>query len=121
MKSQYSEVIWRMLDPVPLPKNIRDRFAGKSMAITGYEIDQVRRTPSGDVPVPITWAYNHHYMAYITSEKAELVKKKGTHVGIGHDTEEYWEPVALDDHNPESDIPLSQLFSEGNGGEFRLR
>ena len=30
------------------------------MAIVGFEVDQVRRTPEGDVPVPINMAYNHH-------------------------------------------------------------
>ena len=34
------------------------RFANKTIAITGYEIDQVRQTPQGDVPVPITHAYS---------------------------------------------------------------
>ena len=43
-----------------------ERFAGKVIAITGYEQDQVMVTPTGkpgqnpsqDVSVPINWAYN---------------------------------------------------------------
>ena len=31
------------------------------MAIVGIEMDQVRKTPQGDVPVPINMAYNHHH------------------------------------------------------------
>jgi len=38
---------------------------GKGMAIVGWEIDQVRRTPQGDVSVPISASYNHHYNAQV--------------------------------------------------------
>lgn len=31
------------------------------MAITGYESDQVQRTPTGDIPLPITAAYSTIY------------------------------------------------------------
>ena len=56
------------------------RFAGKVMAITGYEQDQVMVTPTGqpgvnpsrDVSVPINWAYNHHYMAWMTGKDSYL-------------------------------------------------
>ena len=45
----------------------------------GYEIDQVRVTPSGDVPVPITWAYQHHYGVFLlNAKKAKLVKVKAS-------------------------------------------
>lgn len=59
IRSQYAEVFWRMMDPVPLDERIVARFANKTMAVVGYEVDQVRRTAAGDVPVPITHAYNH--------------------------------------------------------------
>ena len=34
------------------------------MALMGYEVDRVRNDPTTgkEVSVPITWAYNHHYM-----------------------------------------------------------
>merc|ERR1719482_1032949 len=57
---------------VPVPEEISKRFAGKTMAITGYEVDQVMKTDKGDVPVPINHAYNHHYVAWLKSEQAEL-------------------------------------------------
>ena len=44
-----------------MPADLVKRFAGSAMAITGYETDAVRRTPAGDVSVPINMAYNHHH------------------------------------------------------------
>ena len=49
-----------------LPTEIVARFANKTMAITGYEMDMVMVQPTGqpgahptqDVSVPINWAYN---------------------------------------------------------------
>ena len=57
ISTQYSEVYWTMMDPVPLDQEIIDKFKGKTLAIVGYETDQVMRTASGDVSVPITHAY----------------------------------------------------------------
>ena len=57
INSKYSEVYWTMMDPVPLDQEIIDKFKGKTLAIVGYETDQVMRTASGDVSVPITHAY----------------------------------------------------------------
>ena len=47
------------------------------MALVGYETDQVMRTPEGDVPVPITWAYNHHFVAYMSGAYSELQQLQG--------------------------------------------
>ena len=57
ISTQYSEVYWTMMDPVPLDQDVVDKFKGKIMAVVGYETDQVMRTESGDVSVPITHAY----------------------------------------------------------------
>ena len=38
---RYGEVYWTMMDPVPLEKSLVDRFKDKTMAIIGYETDQV--------------------------------------------------------------------------------
>ena len=43
-----------MMKPVELPSNIINRFTNKTMAIVGYEVDQVFKTKNGDVPLPIT-------------------------------------------------------------------
>ena len=36
------------------------------MAITGYEVDQVF---ANGTSVPVSWAYNHHYIAMIYNKK----------------------------------------------------
>lgn len=59
--STYAEIFWKTMDTVQLPPAIVKRFAGKPMAVIGLEWDQVRRTPGGDVSVPMNVAYNHHY------------------------------------------------------------
>jgi hypothetical protein len=58
IRTRYSQVYWTMMEPVKLPDDIVSRFAGKAMAITGHEADQVMKGagPNGeDVSVPITW------------------------------------------------------------------
>ena len=72
INSKYSEVYWTMMDPVPLEQAVIDKFKGKTLAIVGYETDQVMRTPTGDVSVPITHAYNHHYCAYMSGSLSEM-------------------------------------------------
>merc|ERR1711871_357467 len=57
----YSQVWWKPLAPAPLPDDLVKKYAGKAMAIVGWEIDQVQRTPTGDISVPISASYNHHY------------------------------------------------------------
>jgi len=59
VKTRYSQVYWTRSPNLPLPKDIVERFEGKVMAITGYEVDQVMKTPDGDKSVPIYNAYNH--------------------------------------------------------------
>lgn len=56
INSTYSEVFWTSLPEVNLPAEIVKRFKGKAMAIVGFESDQVRRTPDGDVSLPINLA-----------------------------------------------------------------
>lgn len=66
IKTLYSQVHWTSHGAIPLPDHIIDRFQdGKVMALMGYEVDQVRDDPvtGEEVSVPITWAYNHHYIA----------------------------------------------------------
>ena len=77
ISSQYSEVYWTMMDPVPLDTAVKEKFKGKIMAVVGYETDQVMRTPGGDVSVPITHAYNHHYCAYMSGAMSEMKQVTG--------------------------------------------
>ena len=77
INSKYTEVYWTMMDPVPLEQAVIDKFKGKTLAIVGYETDQVMRTPTGDVSVPITHAYNHHYCAYMSGAMSEMKQVTG--------------------------------------------
>ena len=60
-----------------MPADLVKRFAGSAMAITGYETDAVRRTPAGDVSVPINMAYNHHHDVNISSTQEGLARQHG--------------------------------------------
>ena len=57
----YSEVFWRTIGPVPLPDDIVERYNGSAMAVTGWEVDVVRKLDNGtEVSVPCFESYNHH-------------------------------------------------------------
>eukprot|EP00038_Savillea_parva_P006493 m.164130 g.164130 ORF g.164130 m.164130 type:complete len:753 (-) comp12385_c0_seq1:70-2328(-) len=122
--SLYSQVWWTSTAN-DIPDDIKQRFDGKVMAIVGMESDQVRKTPNGDVSVPITWAYNHHHDTAVVGKKSHLEKvhrsdKRMASVGkdyirLSHDMA--WIPV--EDEPTESGAPSSAMFSDGNGGEYR--
>lgn len=129
IQTRYSEVFWAGLPKVALPDRILERFANKTMAVVGYEVDQVRRQPNGeDIPVPITHAYNHHYCAYLlNSKKVRLVETEASpemvQSGLAHGSEDHWATELLEGTNDDDNCisePMVQFFSEGNGGEFRL-
>ena len=132
ISTRYSQVWWTMMQSVPLPDELIQRFDGKVMAVTGMETDQVMKTKDGDVSVPITWAYNHHYGAYLNGKDSVLEKiKLDTASGkpdprnfMGHamPNDEMWITRPSDtDSNPDSRFPASTVWAEGNGGEFRKR
>ncbi|CAB9505419.1 Stress up-regulated Nod 19 [Seminavis robusta] len=139
IRSKYSEVFWTGMDPVPIPQNIVDRFRNQTMAIVGYEVDQVRvdSATGKEVPVPITHAYNHHYVATMhNSKKGRVVQKKlsqeeldamephhrATMMSHGSDHFVTFEYHNQDDEAYESGAATSPItvFSEANGGEMRL-
>lgn len=114
VKSRYSQVVWKNLGDVSLPEEIRERFRGKIMAITGWEADVVRKTSSGDVPVPCYQSYNHHLTASIRSSYARMS------VGAGHDHGHGRVDVYEVDEGVGPDwIPQVQSFNENNGNEAR--
>ncbi|CAB9526280.1 expressed unknown protein [Seminavis robusta] len=125
IKTRYSEVFWASMPPVPLPHHVVERFRNKTMAVVGYEVDQVHRD---DTPVPITHAYNHHYCSWlVNSKRAKLVKKAASEeiirAGLTHGSDEHWATQLLmddDDRTGGGGDPMVQFFSEGNGGEMRL-
>jgi hypothetical protein len=134
MATHYGQVFWADQGNNALPADIVKRFANKTMAIVGYEQDQVMVYPTGhpgvnpeqDVSVPINWAYNHHYMGWMTGAHSELRKVKtsketdvygnGAH-GKDYVNKAFDLPSAAFRANPS--VPTSQMFSEGNGGESR--
>ena len=68
LATHYGEVFWTDMMNHPLPQNIIDRFDGKVIALTGYEMDQVMVEPQGqpgvnpnlDVSVPINWFVEYY-------------------------------------------------------------
>ena len=128
LATQYSQVFWRDMNNHPLPAAILKRFINKTIAIVGYEHDQVMVYPTGqpgvnpdlDVSVPINWAYNHHYGAYITDNSSSLTLVRDLDPLTHHGRSSMYMPkdkAGAPAPNPE--LPNSQFFSEGNGGESR--
>jgi len=126
INSTYGEVWWTS-GSNPMPDDVVKRFDGKVMAIVGLEMDQVRRTPEGDVSVPINMAYNHHHDTAVVGKHTRMIEvdmndpraKDGQYGPRNY--------VRLDHHKvwiPETDttadgFPTSAMFSDGNGGEYR--
>ena len=123
--SQYSEVVWRTLDPVPLPSDVVARYAnGGVMAVTGFEVNVVRRnkTTGEETSVPCSESYNHHYVSILKSSLATmepLVNGQPTGPNrFGHGPTHVWHAAAGSSAN-QSTVPLVQTFSEHNGNEAR--
>mmetsp|Transcript_58745 Transcript_58745/g.128742 ORF Transcript_58745/g.128742 Transcript_58745/m.128742 type:complete len:880 (+) Transcript_58745:49-2688(+) len=128
--THYGEVFWTSMGTLPLPEDIVQRFDGKAIAVTGYEMDQVMVEPTGqpglspekDVSVPINWAYNHHYMTWMTgkhSKMQEIVVDPEDTMAHGAPTMWVALPTESASFRKDPSIPVSQFFSEGNGGESR--
>jgi hypothetical protein len=118
--TRYAQVFWTMLAEVPLPADVVARFANSTMAVRGYECNQVMRSASGDIPVPISASYNHHHTAYLKSSHAALRRLPATarDAMFSHGAGEVWK--AVDTRPPALRTgPPSVALHEGNGGEFR--
>ena len=63
IRTTYSEVFWTQQDPVPLPAQFVEKYAGKTVGFVGYEADVVRinQTSGKYASVPCYEQYNHHY------------------------------------------------------------
>ena len=72
----YSQVYWTRMNKVDLPANIVKKFDEKTMAVVGFEIDQVFKGENGaaDTSVPINVAYNHHFESEMLG-KGAVVKE----------------------------------------------
>lgn len=126
--SKYAETYWTMMDPVTLPPNIVKRFNNKVMAIVGYESDQVFHDSNdiygkNDISVPITWAYNHHYEAYLRNADTQIVrnynKNDNDNGQYNHGAKQSWIVILNNSDTIQTKYPNNAFFSEANGGEFR--
>jgi hypothetical protein len=131
--THYGQVFWTDQGTTPLPPDIVKRFEGKVIAIQGYEQDQVIVTPLGspgknpdqDVSVPINWAYNHHYCAWMGGKHSERkeIATPADHYGSGAHGQAFINATV--DKEDQSgrlfpDTAQTKWFiSEGNGGESR--
>ena len=70
----YSQVFWAALDPVDLPKRIVERYANATMALVGFELDQVTEVDGEERSISIKAAYNHHFEATLVGAGASLRK-----------------------------------------------
>lgn len=115
----YGEVFWTGLPPAPLPAHLVKRFDNKVMAVVGFEADQVRRTPQGDVSVPITVAYNHHYGARLIGKGSSMKKVRRSettdHRAMHPGPDPGWAEIPVE-HTPSlSGQPTSMVFGYSNG------
>jgi hypothetical protein len=74
--------------------------------------------------VPIIWAYNHHFEAYLSGAQGEVRLSSPAESGKHHHpgATAHWHGFRrrdAEDPTPDAEIPVVQWFSEGNGGEFR--
>lgn len=113
----YGEVFWTVMDPIPLPKEIVQRFQGKPLPIIGYEMNQYLLDGT---PLPITWAYNHHYETYLYGGKrVQTIKEYPEGNRYQNQNHGYHNFVYLNQSLVDGKYPTVQLFSEANGGESR--
>ena len=125
MTTLYSQVWWAPLAPSKFPDAIVRKYAGKKMAIVGWEIDQVRVLPDNTTrSVPINANYNHHYVASVIggSARYKQVQLEGPHdpraadLTVGHGGVAWEQPQWIVEGKTSSNYAS---FSSANGGEYR--
>eukprot|EP00931_Biecheleriopsis_adriatica_P039550 TRINITY_DN22616_c0_g1_i2.p1 TRINITY_DN22616_c0_g1~~TRINITY_DN22616_c0_g1_i2.p1 ORF type:complete len:480 (-),score=77.41 TRINITY_DN22616_c0_g1_i2:82-1521(-) len=129
IRSLYSQVFWKGLDPVDLPEDVVKRFDGKGMAVVGFELDQVRRTKDGDIQVPMSVSYNHHFESTMVGKHAafeqvdrntvDMNDKRIKHMNMGHGIPDGNLWLVKDRGTSSTKLPTSQDFGGANGGEVR--
>lgn len=126
----YSQVWWAPLAPVSFPEEMVTKYANKTVAIVGWEIDQVRVLPDGtEQSVPISATYNHHYNLQMIGAAAKFKKiwlngpqdprakelLRASHGMVAYDQPHYVPEIVGDT----SRGPASAFVTSGNGGEYR--
>mmetsp|Transcript_8887 Transcript_8887/g.20380 ORF Transcript_8887/g.20380 Transcript_8887/m.20380 type:complete len:740 (+) Transcript_8887:10-2229(+) len=122
--SRYSEVVWRTLPPVDLPEAIACRFNNSVIAVTGTEVNVVRRNGTTETSVPCYESYNHHYVAFIYGSGVELtgasLHRAPAHgVMSGHSLQVEFQRTEPEGSDTKEVVPGVQAFSEHNGNEAR--
>ena len=73
----HMQIWWSALSAVKLPDNVISHFADKTMAVVGFELDQVYQLPNGSFHrLPMTFAYNHHFESNMVGKGARMEKIK---------------------------------------------
>jgi hypothetical protein len=126
MTTRYSQVWWKPLTPTPLPKEMVDKYANSSVAIVGWEIDQIFYDADGqEHSLPINANYNHHYVAQLVGGSTTFKKiklsgeddphlpelRKHSHGMVNMEQEHYIAELGTNGS--------SRFVSSGNGGEYR--
>ena len=136
VQTVYSQVYWTRNNPINLPPEIVERFRGKIMAITGYEVDQVTHPGThkestttannlggfscypdcdgDDKSIPIYHAYNHHYFAWLTGDDSEMYELANP-LKMPNPTKTAFRTKSGVTHG----YPTHIVFKENPGGEFR--
>ena len=116
------------MDKVEIPADVVKLFDGKGMAVVGFEVDQVFKTPEGDVSVPINVAYCHHFEFTMIGKDAKVERIELTGPddlrapkNMGHHRLEENIAYVYKDMRPDSEgkPPIVQAFGAANGGEYR--
>lgn len=113
----YAQALHTFEAPVPLPEDVKQRFAGRTMAVTGYETNWEILEENGSWrTAKCTEAYTHHYQLYLFSSKAspEVVDRN-----LHPNDDNPWEPHLHGRRTVPTHVPLVQTFMEGNGNENR--
>ena len=137
VQTMYSQVYWTRNNPINLPPDLVERFKGKTMAITGYEIDQVTHSgpqlgstsdktnglggfscypdcEDSDKSVPIYNAYNHHYFSWLVGSDSEMYEREDP-LFMPNPTTTGFRTKEGTTHG----FPTNIVFKENPGGEYR--
>jgi hypothetical protein len=111
------------MPPVALPAEIIARYANKTIAVTGFEVNVFRHNniTGEEDPVPAYQSYNHHYGPYIYSSYVKVKQDAyGNYMGHdgGHGKVLEFE-LMHDAPVPPPNVQLMQAFVHGNGQEHR--
>jgi hypothetical protein len=130
--TRYSQVWWAALEAVKIPEDVVKQFDGRTMAIVGFELDQVYKAENGSyLSLPMTFSYNHHFESNMVGKGSRMEKIKidgpqdprlSDMQRMGHGIPEPWKGEAwvVKDLKPEGvTTPTNQAFGGANGGEVR--